>query len=90
MSRAHVAGRPWRELIIAVGMALGTPLAVGLLLDALFGWAPLMFFVGGSVGILAGTIVVVRSTLRRMKALSELPADVGSREAVSFGKEDRA
>jgi len=75
MSRAHVAGGLWRELIIAVGIALGTPLAVGLLLDALLGWAPLMFFVGGSVGILAGTILVVRSTLRRMKALSELPAD---------------
>jgi len=90
MSKAHVVERPLLELAVAVGIALGAPLLLGLLLDALFGRAPLLLFVGGSVGIVAGTIVVVRISVRRMKALSELTANAVSREEVSFGEEDRA
>ncbi len=90
MSKARVVERPLLELAVAVGIALGAPLLLGLLLDALFGRAPLLLFVGGSVGIVAGTIVVVRISVRRMKALSELTANAVSREEVSFGEEDRA
>ena len=90
MSKAHGVERPLLELAVAAGIALGAPLMLGLLLDVLLGRAPLMLFIGGSVGIVAGTIVVVRISVRRMKALSELTADAVSPEEVSFGEEDRA
>lgn len=90
MRKARWTGRPLQELAIAVGSALLAPLIIGLLLDALLGWAPLMLFVGSSIGILAGTVVVVRITVRRMKALAEPATNASSSEAVAFGEEDRA
>jgi F0F1-type ATP synthase assembly protein I len=90
MSKAHVVERPLLELAGAVGIALGAPLLLGLLLDALLDRTPLLLFVGGCVGIVAGTIVVVHISVRRMKALSGLAADAVGRDGVSFGEEDRA
>jgi F0F1-type ATP synthase assembly protein I len=90
MNRAREMSHPLQELAIAAGIALLAPLLMGLLLDALLGRAPLMLFVGGSVGILTGTIVVVRITVRRMRVLSEPTADAVNPEEVSFGEEDQA
>jgi F0F1-type ATP synthase assembly protein I len=75
MSKTRGSNGPLVELAVAAGIALGAPLVLGFLLDALLDRAPLMLFVGGSVGIVAGTIVVVRISVRRMKALSEQAAD---------------
>jgi F0F1-type ATP synthase assembly protein I len=90
MKKARWMGRPLQELAIAGGSALLAPVILGWLLDGLLGRAPLMLFVGSSIGVLAGTIVVVRITVRRIEALSQPTASAGSHEAVSFGEEDRA
>lgn len=89
MSKAHGVERLLLELAGAVGIALGAPLLLGLLLDALLGRAPLMLFVGGCVGIVAGTIVVVRIMARRITALGHPTPSVGRPAEASSEREDR-
>ncbi|GEM_PF-3495171 len=78
------------ELTIAVSLSLLMPLLLGLGLDALLGRGPVMFFIGGSAGIVIGTIVVVRIVLRRLRALTEPMTGTANPQEFSFGEEDRA
>jgi F0F1-type ATP synthase assembly protein I len=88
--RERLRGSLVAELTIATGVALLTPLVLGVWLDALLGRGPVLLFAGGSIGILIGTIVVVRIAMRRLKALSEPTTDNERRQGISLGEEDRA
>lgn len=90
MRSVRPAPHPLWKLAVAVGAALLAPLLAGAGLDALLGHAPWMLFVGGCIGILTGTIVVVRTMARRIAALSEptRPGETGV--GTSWGEEDRA
>ncbi len=90
MNKVRLMGRPLQELASAVGIALLAPLALGLVLDRWLGSAPLMLFVGSSIGTVVGTIAVVRITLRHMRTVAEPVTSADSPEEGSFGKEDRA
>ena len=64
------------------------PLGLGIWLDRRFGMAPLFMFVGALIGILAGTIGVVRMASHTMDALGRIPESKASAEEETVGKED--
>ncbi|MGC8779832.1 MAG: hypothetical protein ACP5UQ_03115 [Anaerolineae bacterium] len=59
----------WR-LIVAFGAGVGVPLLLALALGAMLKQPLLALFLGGSIGILAGTLLVVRITIRQLQALA--------------------
>ena len=81
---------PLPQLVAVVCLAMLAPLGVGLVLDTLFGTAPMGLFVCAVIGIMAATIAVVRITTRQMAALVPPAASAGSPDEGSNEKEDRA
>jgi F0F1-type ATP synthase assembly protein I len=78
-----------RLLVIVAGVLLG-PLAIGLALDRLLGSAPVGLFVAAAVGILAGTVTVVRLSSHAIEVSAEPGAPVDIAGEGSDRKEDRA
>jgi F0F1-type ATP synthase assembly protein I len=78
-----------RLLVIVAAVLLG-PLAIGLALDRLLGSAPFGLFVCAAVGILAGTIVIVRISSHAIAVSAEPGAPVDIADEGSDRKEDRA
>jgi len=81
---------PLPQLVAVVCLAMLAPLGLGLVLDYLFGTAPLGLFVCAVIGIMAATIAIVRITTRRMAALAQPATSAGSPDEGSNEKEDRA
>jgi F0F1-type ATP synthase assembly protein I len=81
---------PWPRLVAVACLALLVPLGLGLVLDYLFGTAPLGLFVCAVIGITAATIGIVRIATRQMAALAQLAPSAGSPDEGSNEKEDRA
>jgi F0F1-type ATP synthase assembly protein I len=81
---------PLSQLVAVVCLAMLAPLGLGLVLDHLFGTAPLGLFVCAVIGIVAATIAVVRIATRQMAALAQPSAPAGGPAEGSNGKEDRA
>jgi F0F1-type ATP synthase assembly protein I len=81
---------PLPQLVAVVGLAMLAPLGLGLVLDYLFGTAPLSLFVCAVIGIMAATVAVVRITTRQMAAVVPPAASAGSPDEGSNEKEDRA
>jgi F0F1-type ATP synthase assembly protein I len=65
------------------------PLGLGLWLDRRLGTAPLVLLICASIGIIAGTIGIVRIAGRTLEALGTPETEAGSHSPVS-GQEDRA
>lgn len=59
----------WR-LLVAFVVGVGVPLLLGLALGAALKQPLWGLFGGGSVGILAGTLLVVRIAMRQLRALA--------------------
>ena len=81
---------PWRQLVAVVGLSLLAPLGLGLTLDYLLGSAPLALFACGVIGILAGTVGVVRIMTRQFGLLVAPAPPAESSMKAANGKEDRA
>jgi F0F1-type ATP synthase assembly protein I len=78
------------QLVAVVGLAMLAPLALGLTIDYLFGTTPLGLLICAAIGIVAATIITVRSTTRQMAALAPPVTSAGSPDEGSNEKEDRA
>ena len=81
---------PLPQLVAVVCQAMLAPLGVGLVLDTLFGTAPMGLFVCAVIGIMAATIAVVRITTRQLAALAQPATSACSPDEGSNEKEDRA
>jgi F0F1-type ATP synthase assembly protein I len=81
---------PLPQLVAVVCLAMLAPLGLGLVLDTLFGTAPLGLFICAVIGIMAATIAIVRITTQQMAALAQPTASAGSPDEGSHEKEDRA
>ena len=81
---------PWRQLLVAMGLSLLVPPAIGLVLDHLLDSAPLALFISCVISIVAGTVSVVYIITRQIGTLAEttLPAEGPTKG--SNGMEDRA
>jgi F0F1-type ATP synthase assembly protein I len=78
------------QLVAVVCLAMLAPLGLGLVLDYLFGTAPVGLFVFAVIGIMAATIAIVRITTRQMVVLAQPETSAGSLDEGSNEKEDRA
>lgn len=65
------------RLVGAISAALLLPVGLGLGVDYVSGRAPLFLFFGAIIGIVVGTVAVVRITTRKIETLTETgaPAD---------------
>jgi F0F1-type ATP synthase assembly protein I len=74
------------QLSWVVALSVLIPLCAGLWLDRRFGTAPLFMMIAAAVGIIGGTIGVVRIATRTMEAV---PPGTGPTDEPPSGKEDR-
>ena len=88
--KKRLGKNPLPQLVAVVCLAILAPLGLGLMLDYLFGTAPLGLFVCAVIGIMAATIGIVRITTRHMAVLAPPATSAGSPDEGSNEKEDRA
>lgn len=86
----RLGSTPLRQLIAVVVLSLLAPLGLGLALDGLLGSAPLALFVCSVIGILAGTVGVVRIMTRQFGFLAVPAPPAENSVKAANGKEDRA
>jgi F0F1-type ATP synthase assembly protein I len=79
---------PVLQLSWVVVISALVPLGIGLWLDRRLGTAPLFILIGGLVGILASTIGAVRTAIRMIEALEDVPLPKARPEGEQTGKED--
>ena len=66
------------------------PLGLGIWLDRRFNMAPVFVLIGALIGILGGTVGVVRIASRMLDALGRMSQSKARAEEEAVGKEDRA
>jgi len=71
-------------------LATLVPLGLGLLLDYRLGTSPLFVLVLASLGIMGGTIGIVRVASRRLEALGTVSQAEADSDSPVNGEEDRA
>jgi F0F1-type ATP synthase assembly protein I len=88
--KKRLGRNPLPQLVAVVCLTMLAPLGLGLVLDYLFGTAPLGLFICAVIGIMAATIAIVRITARQMAVFAQPAASAGSPDEGSNEEEDRA